>query len=65
MDFMLLTPKTNMLLLYNQKSSDENFIVERSLKNHYDVDFIANMFFGVQFESVSPEVFAVAQKKLV
>ena len=62
-DFMLLTPKKNILLLYNQKSDDETYTVEKSLKNHYDVDFIANMFFGTQFESVSPEVFAVAEKK--
>ncbi|MDD6553080.1 MAG: hypothetical protein PUF37_05775 [Prevotellaceae bacterium] len=62
-DFMLLTPKTNILLLYNQKTDDENYTVEKSLSNHYDLDFIANMFFGTQFESVSPEVFAVAEKK--
>lgn len=62
-DFMLITPKTNILLLYNQKTADENYIVEKSLSNHYDMDFIANMFFGTQFESVSPEVFAVAEKK--
>lgn len=63
MDFMLLTPKNNILLLYNQKTADENYTVERSLDNHYDVDFIGNLFFGTQFESVSPEVFAVAMKK--
>ena len=62
-DFMLITPKTNILLLYNQKTADENYTVEKSLSNHYDMDFIANMFFGTQFESVSPEVFAVAEKK--
>lgn len=62
-DFMLLTPKSNILLLYNQKTADENYTVEKSNKNHYDMDFIANMFFGTQFESVSPEVFAVAEKK--
>ena len=62
-DFMLITPKTNILLLYNQKTADENYIVEKSLSNHYDMDFIANMFFGTQYESVSPEVFAVAEKK--
>ena len=62
-DFMLVTPKSNILLLYNQKTADENYIVEKSLKNHYDMDFIANVFFGTQFESVSPEVFAVAEKK--
>lgn len=62
-DFMLLTPKSNILLLYNQKTDDEKYICEKSLNNHYDIDFIANMFFGVQFESVSPETFAVYEKK--
>lgn len=61
-DFLLLTPKSNIYCLYNQKGSDETFLVERSLDNHYDVDFLANMFFGTQFESVSPEVFSVWQK---
>jgi hypothetical protein len=62
-DFILLTPKKNIFLLYNQKTADENYIVEKSLKNHYDVTFIANMFFGTQFESVSSETFAVSLLK--
>lgn len=61
-DFMVLTPKSNILALFNQKTDDETFIVERSLDNHYDVDFIANMFFGVQFLSVSKEAFSVWRK---
>ncbi len=55
-DFLLLTPKNNIYLLFNQKTDDEQFLVEKSLSNHYDVDFIMNYFFGTQFESVSPEV---------
>lgn len=51
-DFLLLTPRNNIKLLYNQKTDDETFIVEKSLQNHYEVDFIANMFFGTQFMSV-------------
>lgn len=62
-DFMLLTPKSNIYLLFNQKGDDESFLVEKSLDNHYDVDFLANYFFGTQFESVSPEVLAVYEKK--
>lgn len=61
-DFLLLTPKSNILALFNQKTSDETYIVEKSLDNHYDVDFIANMFFGTQFESVSKEIFSVWKK---
>lgn len=54
-DFLLLTPKNNAYLLYNQKTEDETFLVEKSLKNHYDVDFVMNYFFGVQLETVSAE----------
>ena len=62
-DFLLLTPKNNAYLLFNQKGDDEQFLVEKSLKNHYDVDFIMNYFFGTQFESVSPEVLRYWRKK--
>ena len=55
-DFLLLTPKSNIFLIFNQKTDDEKFLVKGSLTNHYDVDFIMNYFFGTQFESVSPEV---------
>lgn len=57
-DFLLLTPKSNIMALFNQKSDDEKYLVEKSLDNHYDVDFIANMFFGTQFLSVSKESFS-------
>lgn len=61
-DFLLLTPKSNILALFNQKTDDEKFIVEKSLDNHYDLDFIANMFFGTQFLSVSKESFSAWKK---
>ena len=61
-DFLLLTPKSNIYCLYNQQTDDEKYICEKSLNNHYDVDFIANMFFGTQFESVSNKVFSVYEK---
>ena len=57
--FMLMTPKNNIFCLYNQKTADEGYLAEKSLKNHYDVDIITNAFFGTQFESVSPEVLSV------
>lgn len=62
-DFLMLTPKQNAYLLFNQKTDDEQFIVKPSLQNHYDVDFIMNYFFGVQLESVSPEVLRYWRKK--
>ena len=60
---MLLTPKSNIFLVFNQQTEDEKFLVEKSLKNHYDVDFIANYFFGTQFQGVSPEVLRYWRKK--
>ena len=62
-DFLLLTPKNNAYLLFNQNTDDDKFLVEKSLSNHYDVDFIMNYFFGTQFESVSPEVLRYWKKK--
>lgn len=62
-DFLLLTPKNNAYLLFNQKTDDDKFLVEKSLSNHYDVDFIMNYFFGTQLESVSPEVLRYWKKK--
>lgn len=62
-DFLLLTPKYNAYLLFNQKTDDDKFLVKPSLSNHYDVDFIMNYFFGTQFESVSPEVLRYWKKK--
>lgn len=60
--FLLLTPKSNIVALFNQKTDDEKYLVEKSLDNHYDVDFIANMFFGTQFLSVSKESFSAWEK---
>ena len=62
-DFLCLTPQNNMFVLFNQKSDDETYTCEKSLKNHYDVDFIANQFFGTQVGSVSPQSFAILEKK--
>lgn len=62
-DYLELTTKTNKLLLFNQKTDDEKFIVEKSLQNHYDVDFIANMFFGTQLLSIQPRTYRVGMVK--
>lgn len=62
-DFLLLTPKSNINLVFNQQTDDETFLVEKSLDNHYDVDFIMNYFFGTQFESVSPEILRYWRKQ--
>ena len=58
-DYLLLTGRNNILSLWNQKGSDETFLVEKSLTSHYDVDFIANLFYGEQYLSVNKEMLAV------
>lgn len=62
-DFMLLTTRENMKLLFNQKTDDDRYIVERSLKNHFDLDFIATAFFGTQFLSVNPRTLRYGKKQ--
>ena len=61
MNYLNVTPKSNILTLWNKRSSDETFLVERSLTSHYDVDFLANMFYGEQYESVNKEMLCVAR----
>lgn len=62
-DYMSITPKNNILTLWNQKTEDETFIVKPSLTSHYDVDFISNMFYGEQYQSINKEMLCVARKK--
>lgn len=61
-DFMILTPKNNIFCLFNQKTADEKYLIEKSLKSHYHVDVIANAFFGTQFEQVDKEMLSVWEK---
>ena len=58
-DYLCLTSKNNILSLWNQKGQDETFLVEKSLTSHYDLDFIANLFYGEQYLSVNKEMLAV------
>ena len=60
-NYLSLTPKNNIMTLWNQRTDDEKFLVEKSLTSHYDVDFIANMFYGEQYQSINPEMLCVAR----
>ena len=60
-NYLSLTPKNNIMTLWNQRTDDEKFLVEKSLTSHYDVDFIANMFFGEQYQSINSEMLCVAR----
>lgn len=61
-DYLCLTSKNNILTLWNQETSDEGFEVKGSLTSHYDVDFISNLFFGLQYLSINKEMLCVARK---
>ena len=61
-DYLCLTSKNNILTLWNQETSDEGFEVKESLTSHYDVDFISNLFFGLQYLSINKEMLCVARK---
>lgn len=51
--FLQLTPKSNMLVGVNQKGDEEKLLVEKH--SPFKLDFVLAMFFGVQYESISPE----------
>lgn len=62
-DFIQLSTKKNMLIGVDQMSDDgkENMRVE---KHHpYKLDFVGEMFFGTNYESVSPEALLVGRLK--
>ena len=64
-NYISLTPKNNIMTLWNQRTDDEKFIVEKSLTTHFDVDFIATMFYGEQYKSINKEMLCVARLKNV
>ena len=60
-NYLCLTPKNNILTLWNQRTADETFLVKESKTSHYDVDFLANMFYGQQYLSINKEQLCVAR----
>lgn len=60
-NYLCLTPKQNILALFNQQTADETYLCEKSLTSHYDVDFLANMFYGEQYLSINKEMLRVAR----
>ena len=61
-NYLSLTPKGNILALWNLRTADETFLCEKSLTSHYDVDFLANMFYGEQYLSINKEMLCVARQ---
>lgn len=60
-NYLSLTPRNNILSLWNQKGTDETFTVEKSLTSHYDMDFIANLFYGEQYLSINKEMLCTSR----
>lgn len=60
-NYLCLTPKNNILSLWNMRTADETFLVKESKTSHYDVDFLANMFYGEQYLSINKEMLCVAR----
>ena len=54
-DFIQLTTRQNMLVGVDQMSDTERLEVAESKTSHFVLDFIATLFFGTQFESISKE----------
>lgn len=53
--YKIITPGSNMLIGLATEGDKANFGVEDSLDSHFLVDFIATMYFGTQFETISKE----------
>lgn len=53
--YKIITPGSNMLIGLAAEGDKANFGVEKSLDSHFLVDFVATMYFGTQFESISKE----------
>lgn len=52
--YIQITPKSNMLVGVNQAGEEEKIEVRRG-DNPFKIQFVTTMFFGTQFETVSPE----------
>lgn len=54
-DTFIITTRRNLLVGVATSGAQTNFEVRPSLTSHWLLDFVASMFFGVQFESVNKE----------
>lgn len=52
---IIVTTKQNLLVGVATEGDHVNFEVRPSLKSHFLLDFVASMFFGVQFENINKE----------
>jgi hypothetical protein len=54
-DFLQLSTKENVLFGTNLESDQSSVLVEKALDSHFLLDFVAAMFWGCQYESLSKE----------
>lgn len=62
-DTIIVTTRRNLLVGVATSGPQTNFEVRPSLTSHWLIDFVASMFFGVQFESISKERLLYAKVK--
>ena len=53
--YKIITPGNNMLIGLATEGTNCNFEFQNSLVSHFLIDFVATMYFGTQFESISKE----------
>ncbi|MCQ2128302.1 MAG: hypothetical protein MJZ08_02570 [Bacteroidaceae bacterium] len=58
-DFLCLSPKSTLLIGCNLKGEEEKLDVVKSLSSHFWLDFVATMFWGCEFETISPEMLQI------
>ena len=60
-NFYILSTKKNLVVGMNLKNEQDNFSVEKSNLSHFWLDFVAAMYFGVQFEAIDKEFVCFGQ----
>ena len=58
--YLQITPKSNLLVGVNQKGEEEKIEVRRG-DNPFKLQFVTTMFFGTQYETISPEKLLVGK----
>lgn len=62
-DVIIVSPRSNLLVGVATQGPEVMFTIRDSKKSHFMLDFVAAMFFGCQFESISKERLLYAKVK--
>lgn len=62
-DFMQLSTKKNVQIGICTNAPECKFEINKSLVSHFLLDFVGTMFFGTQYESISPEFLHIGMVK--